>query len=122
MESTIELGQDFFNEIVRHPVPLDINILKALSRSSLGLDLYMWLTYRTFALRAPQRISWKRLYHQFGVDPTKANDRITVDNFRKDGLRELKKIQTAWTDLKYFTPKGVLQLYPSKPSIAPKHL
>ena len=23
-ESTIELGQDFFNEITRHPVPLDI--------------------------------------------------------------------------------------------------
>ena len=121
-ESTIELGQDFFNEIVRHPVPLDINILKALSRSSLGLDLYMWLTYRTFSLRAPQRISWKRLYRQFGVDPTKANDRITVDNFRKDCLRELKKIQTAWSDLKYFTPKGALQLYPSKPSIDPKHL
>ena len=27
-------------------MPLDMNILKALKRSSLGLDLYMWLTYR----------------------------------------------------------------------------
>ena len=30
---------------------LDMNILKALKRSSLGLDLYLWLTYRTFSLK-----------------------------------------------------------------------
>ena len=28
--STIELGEKFFHEIIRHPVPLDLNILKAL--------------------------------------------------------------------------------------------
>ena len=27
-ESTIELGQDFFQEIIRHPVPIDMNTLK----------------------------------------------------------------------------------------------
>ena len=42
-ESKIRLGEDFFNEIIRHPVPLDMNTLKALKRSSLGLDWYMWL-------------------------------------------------------------------------------
>ena len=52
-DSKIRLGEDFFNEIVRHPVPLDMNILKGLKRSSLGLDLYMWLTYRTFVLKKP---------------------------------------------------------------------
>ena len=41
-ESKIELGWDFFHEIIRRPVPLDMNTLKALSRSSLGLDLYLW--------------------------------------------------------------------------------
>ena len=35
-ESTIRLGEEFFNEIIRHPVPLDMNTLKALSRSPLG--------------------------------------------------------------------------------------
>ena len=37
-ESKIELGEKFFNEIINHPVPLDMNILKALKRSSLGID------------------------------------------------------------------------------------
>ena len=29
-----------------------MNTLTALKRSPLGLDLYLWLVYRTFALRA----------------------------------------------------------------------
>ena len=37
-ESNIRLGEDFFNQIIRHPVPLDMNTLKALSRSSPGLN------------------------------------------------------------------------------------
>ena len=56
-ESKIELGEKFFQEIIRHPVPLDMNTLKALSRSSLGLDLYLWVTYRTFTLKRPMRLS-----------------------------------------------------------------
>ena len=59
-ESKIELGEKFFTEIIQHPVPLDMNILKALKRSSLGLDIYLWLVYRTFALKKPQRVSWKQ--------------------------------------------------------------
>ena len=58
-DSKIYLGETFFNEIIRHPVPLDMNTLKVLKRSSLGLDLYMWLTYRTRSRRettAPFRI------------------------------------------------------------------
>ena len=43
-ESKIELGEKFFHEIIRHSVPLDMNTLTALKRSSLGLDLYLWLT------------------------------------------------------------------------------
>ena len=47
-ESKIRLGEDLFNEIIRHPVPIDMNTLTALKRCALGLDLYLWLTYRTF--------------------------------------------------------------------------
>ena len=52
-DSKILLSEPFFNEIVSHPVPLDMNTLKALKRCALGLDLYLWLVYRTFPLRAP---------------------------------------------------------------------
>ena len=118
-ESKIRLGEDFFNEIINHPVPIDMNTLTALKRSPLGLDLYLWLVYRTFPLRAPLRLSWPTLYRQFGVDPSRASDRVTVDNFRKDCLRELKKVKTAWPELNYATAKGVLILLPSTPVIVP---
>ena len=78
-DSTIELGEKFFNEILRHPVPLDLNILKALKRSSLGIDFYLWLTYRTFTLKRPLRLSWAHLYRQFGVDPAKARGARTFN-------------------------------------------
>ena len=115
----IRLGEEFFSEIIRHPVPLDMNILRALKRSSLGLDLYMWLAYRTFTLRSPLRLSWNQIYRQLGTDPTKANDKITVQAFRRKVLRELKKIKAAWPELKYSTGRGALILSPSTPAVPP---
>ena len=121
-ESKIRLGEDFFNEKINHPVPLDMNTLKALKRCALGLDLYLWLVYCTFQLRAPLRLTWRRLYCQFGTDPAKANDKATLSNFRADCLRELKKIKDAWPDLHYRTVTGALLLSPSPPRIAPSQL
>ena len=117
--SKIELGEKFFQEIIRHPVPLDMNTLTALKRCLLGLDLYLWLAYRTFPLRAVQQITWKQMYRQFGLHPSKASDKKTVLNFRVKILRELKKIKLAWPELNYSAAPGVLILLPSAPTIPP---
>ena len=118
-DSRIYLGEAFFNEIINHPIPIDMNILKALKRCSLGLDLYLWVAYRTFSLRAPQRLTWRQLYRQFGTDPDKASDKRIVKIFRRQALRELKKIKVAWPDLNYTTAPGVLILLPSTPAVPP---
>ena len=118
-DSKIRLGEDLFNEIINHPVPLNMNTLKALKRCSLGLDLYLWLTYRTFALRAPLRLTWKQLYCQLAAQPDNAHNKKTIQNFRVQALRELKKIKLSWPGLNYSTGKGVLILLPSTPTIAP---
>ena len=121
-ESKIRLSEPFFNEIIQHPVPLDMNALAALKRSPLGLDLYLWLVYRTFPLRAPLRLTWKQVYCQFGVEPDRASDKVTVQAFRRKVLRELKKIKLAWPGLNYTTAPGVLILLPSTPAIPPARL
>ena len=118
-ESKIYLGETFFHEIIHRPVPLDMNTLKAMKRSSLGLDLYLWVTYRTFTLRAPLRLSWRHLYRQFGSDPSRADDHNAVQYFRRKVLRELKKIKLAWPELNYAAERGAMTLYPSKPAIPP---
>jgi hypothetical protein len=42
---------------------LNMQILKAMRRSSLGLDLYQWLSYKTFSLyskgRKSEKLSWE---------------------------------------------------------------
>ena len=118
-ESKIYLGEAFFHEIINHPVPLDMNTLTALKRCSLGLDLYLWLAYRTFSLKRPLRLTWKQLYRQFDADPSKSDSHDTIQNFRRKVLRELKKIKLAWPDLNYTTAPGVLILSPSRPAVPP---
>ena len=77
--------------------------------------------YRTFALRAAQRLTWRQVYRQFGADPAKASDKRTVLNFRSKVLREFKKIKAAWPALNYATAPGALILLPSTPVIAPSN-
>lgn len=122
-QSKIRLGEAFYNEILSHPIPLDMRILKAMKRSSLGLDLYMWLSYKTYSLYAntkkPERLTWQRLYRQFGSNPDMADDHRTIMDFRKDALREISKLKACWPHLNVDTPKGCLEIRPCKPSIDP---
>ena len=111
-ESSIRLGENFFDEILQHPVPINMNVLNALKRSSLGLDLYLWLLYRTFALKRPLKLSWRQLYRQFGAEPDQVVNKNTINAFRTDCLRELQKIHLAWPALNYATPRGVLEIRP----------
>lgn len=113
---TIELHELFFKYIIQQPFPLDMNVLKALARSPLGIDLYVWLAYRIFLLNKsgePAGISWEQVHAQMGATYSGTND------FVKNAKRELKKINTAWPGLNYETPRGRLVLYPSRLSVMP---
>ena len=118
LDSQIELGQEFFDEIIRRPVPIDMNVLRALKRSSLGLDVYMWLTYRLFGLTKPFDLAWTTLNAQFAKNPTTDPNAITW--FRRDMLRELRKIHTAWPEFEFGLPSGRLRLLPTQPRITPR--
>ena len=113
-----------FNEIIlppgaarhEHPDGFFPQTLHVGTRSLPRLDL----VYRTFALRAPLRLSWQQVYGQFGRHPDKTPAiRTQYQMFRRAALRELKKIKLAWTELNYSTAPGVLILHPSTPAIAP---
>ena len=122
-ESKIELGEDFFNEIIRCPIPIDLNTLRAMKRSPLGLDLYLWLTYRTFAFKRPLRLTWPLLYRQFGVDPARANDKATVSRLPRGlSARVEKNHSTRGRTCTIGRSRGRYVLSPSPPAIAPSKL
>jgi hypothetical protein len=84
--STVTLSTDFYEEIIRRPVPVDMRALRALRRSPLALDTYAWLTHRMSYLRQPVVVPWEALQLQFGADYERA------DNFRaalRDALRKV---------------------------------
>lgn len=70
-DSTLDLSMTFFDEILAAPVPLDMDVYHALTKSPMAMDIYTWLTYRMFVLRRSGKpfvlIPWPSLKAQFGA-------------------------------------------------------
>lgn len=110
-KSTVTLSEEFYKEIIEHPIPINMRILKALKRSPLGLDLYMFFTYRVSYLKKPAFIPLGALHQQFGAEYK------DIKNFKRKVQREMLKIKLAWPQLNYEMQPGRLVLQPSEPSI-----
>ena len=63
-QNLIVLSDEFYREILSHPVPTDLEAAKALSSSPAALDLFMWLSYRCFTARGRERVP---LFGDFGL-------------------------------------------------------
>lgn len=68
MDSTITLNDRFYEEIIKSPVRLRPEVLKAFSNSPMKLDMYTWLAYRLRRLPKSTVVSWKQLSDQFGAE------------------------------------------------------
>lgn len=116
-QSTVNLSEPFFREVIEHPVPIDMRALMALKKSPLALDIYCWLTYRMSYLKRPASIPWAALQGQFGADYK------VPRQFKAAFLRELKKVLVVYPEAKVVAVEtglagGALRLLPSKTHIA----
>ena len=55
-ENTIVLSEEFWNEVQRHPIPVALNVVRALADSPGNLDLYIWLVWRSWTAKTPVNI------------------------------------------------------------------
>ncbi|MNT26737.1 Plasmid encoded RepA protein [compost metagenome] len=110
-QSTILLGEKFFNETKANPVPVDLRALRALRSSPMALDLYCWLTYRNFSLAKATTVPWEALHSQFGSE-TK-----TLKKFRENFLPALKKVLTVYPQAKAEPKAAGLLMEPSRTSV-----
>ena len=51
--SELKLGEAFYNDLIKHAVPLSGNAIRGLSHSALALDYYGLFAYRLHALDKP---------------------------------------------------------------------
>lgn len=96
--SWVKLTDRFFNEVTDRPVPLDMRAIRALKKSPLALDLYAWATYRASYLQRQTVIPWRLLQQQFGSGYSETSQ--GQRNFKKKILETLRKVGTAYPDLR----------------------
>lgn len=109
--SYVNLGERFFEEVVQHPVPIDLRALKALKKSSMALDIYCWLTYRMSYVRKPVVVPWEALEAQFGAQYN------TKYDFKKNFIKQLKKVRVVYPAAKVDALAHGLELRPSRTHI-----
>ena len=64
---TAKLSEGFFEQLKRHPLPLEENAIRALANNSAALDVYIWLAYRLHSLSSPRLVTWRALKAQHGT-------------------------------------------------------
>jgi hypothetical protein len=55
-ENVIVLSDEFYQEVIAHPIPTDLDAVKVLAAAPAVLDLFMWLSYRCFVAKGPETI------------------------------------------------------------------
>jgi hypothetical protein len=110
------LSQSFFDELKKHPVPVEEAAVRQIANNSLALDVYCWLAYRLHSLDSPITVTWKALHGQFGRSVAR------LDHF-KDHFRTVLALATSvYPDAKVDetdTGSGLI-LRPSKPPVSPR--
>lgn len=98
-ENKIELGEIFFEMVIKKPVPIDLRITTALRRSPLAQDLYHWLTYcaEMYGKVRHLPIRWEDLHRQLGGEYGQIRD------FRGAVKQALAKVQTLYSGVKVKT-------------------
>jgi hypothetical protein len=55
-ENTVVLSDEFYEEVISHPIPTDLEAVRVLAGAPAALDLFMWLSYRCHTSRCEERI------------------------------------------------------------------
>lgn len=84
------LTTEFFNEITESPVPLDLGVLKALSKSPMAIDIYVWASYRRSYAKRLTEIPWEGLQMQFGAGY--GSDSRGRADFKRNFLKAANKV------------------------------
>jgi Plasmid encoded RepA protein len=90
------LSEEFFREIMNHPIPTDMEAAKTLSCSPAALDLFTWLSYRCFIAKGPECVP---LFGKSGlVNQLGSSDYARPRKFRERLASWLDLVRALWPE------------------------
>ena len=114
-DSTLVVGEEFYKEIITNPIPIDMDVLKTVKKSSMAIDIYCWLTYRMSYLKKITIIPWVSLEMQFGSNYAKTPQ--GRQGFKRKFLQQLKTVQLAYNKVNIDIIDAGIVLKQGKPHI-----
>ncbi|EFL12421.1 predicted protein [Streptomyces sp. AA4] len=97
--SYVQLSGDFFEEIIKSPVPLDLEAVRLLG-SAAAMDLYAFITYKAFVLNKTGKyflLTWDGMGDQFGYQFPKTS---------KGRYKLKEKVLPAWESVRRVYPEA----------------
>jgi hypothetical protein len=108
------LSEGFFEQLKRHPMPLEEAAIKALSNNAKALDVYLWLAYRLHSLKSDKMITWTALKAQFGIGTA------AMFNFRSKFTATLGLATAVYPAARVDVAEHGVIIKPSRPPVTPK--
>ena len=105
--SLLQLSADFYEDLIKHAVPLSGNAIRGLSHSAFALDVYSLFAYRLHTLEKPVFVSFEQFKDQIGQEYKNLKD------FKKELLPAVKAALEVYPSAKVELAKGGLILKPS---------
>lgn len=111
---TAKLSEGFFEQLMKHPVPIEEAAIKAISNNPAALDAYLWLAYRLHVLSGDKLITWKALKSQFGTGYKE------LFHFKPRFTQALALATAVYPAAKIEVMEQGVVLKPSRPPVMPK--
>lgn len=111
---TAKLSEGFFEQLMKHPVPIEEAAIKAISNNPAALDAYLWLAYRLHVLSGDKLITWKALKSQFGTGYKE------LFHFKPRFTQALALATAVYPAAKIEVLEQGVVLKPSRPPVMPK--
>ena len=111
-----KLSEGYFEQLQRHPVPLEEAAIRALANNSAAMDAYIWLAYRLHVLHADKLVTWKSLKAQFGTSYKE------LYHFKSKWPKTLQLALAVYPEAKVEIAEVGVILKPSRPPVALKQI
>lgn len=111
-----KLSEGYFEQLKKHPVPLEEAAIKSLANNSAAMDAYIWLAYRLHSLKGDTLVTWKALKAQFGTSYRE------LYHFKNKWPRALELALAVYPDAKVSIKDEGIVLRPSRPPVQPRLL